>query len=71
MNKDKRKKPRWLQKLYANLFGYFWKACLICGEMFGGHEEFGHLQIDKYSGFVTCINCAKEAWERSRKFYEE
>ena len=30
--------PRFLHKLYANINGYFWLPCPICGEMFGGHE---------------------------------
>lgn len=29
---------RYINKLYAKLFGYFWLPCPICGEMFGGHE---------------------------------
>jgi hypothetical protein len=31
-------KHRILNKLYANIFGYFWTRCPICGQMFGGHE---------------------------------
>lgn len=33
--------PRLLHKWYANLMGYFWLSCPICGEMFGGHELHG------------------------------
>jgi hypothetical protein len=29
---------RWLNWLYANLLGYYWAACPICGQMYGGHE---------------------------------
>lgn len=29
---------RRLNKAYANFSGYFWIACPICQEMFGGHE---------------------------------
>lgn len=29
---------RFLSKLYAKFFGYFWMPCPSCGEMFGGHE---------------------------------
>ena len=29
---------RRLNKLYANVFGYFWLPCPVCGEDFGGHE---------------------------------
>ena len=31
-------KFRTLNKWYANLFGYFWLPCHICGQYFGGHE---------------------------------
>ena len=30
--------PRWANKLYADLNGYFWTDCPNCGTMFGGHE---------------------------------
>jgi hypothetical protein len=30
--------PRALHRWYANVFGYFWSPCPLCGEMFGGHE---------------------------------
>lgn len=29
---------RWLNKIYAWFFGYFWLPCPICGKYFGGHE---------------------------------
>ncbi len=29
---------RWLNKIYATWFGYFWSSCLLCGEYVGGHE---------------------------------
>jgi len=28
-------RPRWLQKLYAACFGYFWRPCAMCGR---GHR---------------------------------
>lgn len=31
--------PRWLHKLYAKMFGYFWLPCPVCGKPFGGHEH--------------------------------
>ena len=40
---------RALHKLYARVFGYFWKPCPMCGQMFGGHEcspEFGLMKSD-------------------------
>lgn len=29
---------RWPNHLYANLLGYYWGACPLCGQMYGGHE---------------------------------
>lgn len=37
--------PRWLHRVYAFLFGYFWVPCPICGRMFGGHENGGTLWL--------------------------
>ena len=31
-------RPRWLNQVYAQVFGYFWLPCPICGEFWGGHE---------------------------------
>jgi hypothetical protein len=31
-------RPRWLNRLYARLMGYFWLPCPLCGRPFGGHE---------------------------------
>lgn len=30
--------PRWWAKLRADVGGYFWLPCPLCGRMFGGHE---------------------------------
>lgn len=30
--------PRWLNKIVANTFGYFWLPCPICDEPFAGFE---------------------------------
>ena len=63
--------PRWCHKIYANLLGYFWSPCPICGRMYGGHEEHGSLMIDWGSGRCTCINCAEEADKRNQKVYDD
>ena len=34
----KKKRPRFIQWIYAFIHGYFWLPCPICGESFGGHE---------------------------------
>lgn len=33
-----RRLPRWTNRLYARVAGYFWVPCPICGRDFGGHE---------------------------------
>lgn len=30
--------PRWMHHLYANVLGYFWLPCALCGRNWGGHE---------------------------------
>lgn len=30
--------PKWLRRLYADFYGYFWIPCPICRQMFGGFE---------------------------------
>jgi len=32
------RRPRWLHRLYARVFGYFWLPCPLCLKPFGGHE---------------------------------
>ena len=59
--------PRWCHKIYANLLGYFWSPCSICGRMYGGHEEHGSLMIDWGTGSPTCINCIEEAEKKNQK----
>ena len=65
---------RFLNKLYANLFGYFWLPCPICGRMFGGHEKHGDpsllLEVDGNFCRSKCIckHCGKKAEELNRKF---
>lgn len=53
-------RPRWLQKLYALLFGYFWIPCPTCGNMFGGHEWGASLMISWRRGIATCPECVEE-----------
>lgn len=33
------RRPRWLNRAWASLNGYFWLPCPACGELFGGHEH--------------------------------
>ena len=49
---------RLLNKIYANLFGYFWLPCPSCGKMFGGHEVRGIKSIFKNGRtYCVCPNC--------------
>ncbi len=57
---------RLLNRIYALVFGYFWKPCPICGKMFGGHESsngFSNAIPDKYDkrvGDIICPDCARD-----------
>jgi hypothetical protein len=62
---------RYLNQLFAWLFGYFWLPCPVCGENFGGHEaSFTALVVDEADGqhaYCTCskISCQEEAMRRN------
>lgn len=51
---------RYLNKLYANIFQYFWLPCESCGQNFGGHEW---RDIDGKSSAIDgkgiCPDCTK------------
>jgi hypothetical protein len=58
-------KFRWMHKLYAKVFGYFWLPCPVCGEYFGGHEvtrETPSVQVGSRA-LLVCPKreCANEA----------
>ena len=68
---DKRKKPRWLQKLYADFRGYFWLPCVICGKPFGGHETSNTSLYHSWNdGQSICVNCEDEAKKRNKEFFK-
>lgn len=55
-----RKHPnaRFLNEIYAHLFGYFWLPCRGCGRYFGGHEKHGKgTNTVNGSSWITCANC--------------
>jgi len=59
---------RWLHRLYAKVFRYFWIPCPICGKMFGGHEAMkngGVLWVSEHRGKCVCKNCKEIAKEKS------
>lgn len=33
--------PQWMRHIWAEVGGYFWLPCPICGQMFGGFEAAG------------------------------
>jgi hypothetical protein len=32
------RQPRWFYRWWANLHGYFWLPCRLCGQMYSGFE---------------------------------
>lgn len=63
------KMPRFLHKLYANFFGYFWLPCPICHKPFGGHEmaEGAYLMDTEARGWGVCKNCVDVAKELNQE----
>lgn len=69
-----------IKKIYADLFGYFWKECPICKEMFGGYEIgdislWEEVKFDKNNfpsfikGQCVCKNCSQKAQEINYQKY--
>lgn len=53
-------KFRTLNKLYANLLGYFWLPCHICNQPFGGHQAvIGGNKPTSRDGKCICPDCVK------------
>lgn len=50
-------KYRLFNKLYANLFGYFWLPCPSCGQMFGGHESSWKCKLIEGHTYSVCNDC--------------
>ena len=46
-------KLRTLNRLFANVFGYFWLPCPLCGQEFGGHEW---RDIDGKPSFIPALD---------------
>jgi hypothetical protein len=67
--------PRWLNKLWANFWGYFWKPCPLCGRYTGGHEWNSidqYVPINSWQGRGVCARqeCIEKAKEiRQQGFY--
>lgn len=63
----------WLERLRANLGGYFWLSCPNCGHMFGGQESkrgeiLWNLDLPGY-GLMTCTDpvCKEQVRARNQK----
>ncbi len=64
-----RRLPRWMNRIYARVFGYFWIPCPICKRHFGGHESAKTLlrgpgKILRFDHLV-CWRCEDEARTRN------
>lgn len=63
------KARRW-NKFWANLNGYFWLPCPVCGKHFGGHEwgnsEYSGIRQaeDETRNTGICPDCEKR-WART------
>lgn len=52
--------------LRANIGGYFWLPCKICGEYFGGHESYKGEGLYKGDGISEMV-CSQECSEKAHK----
>lgn len=62
---------RWFNKLFANINGYFWLPCPLCGQNFGGHEWNGREQLimtGHGTGTGVCHNCIPEAIKYNKEW---
>ena len=56
---------RTVNKFYANIMGYFWAPCPLCGKYFGGHEwrDYGgkvpSIPTGPGRGKGICPDCTK------------
>lgn len=53
---------RWLNKIYAKIFGHFWVECRLCRKMFGGHECANTVLMQScIVGYKVCNHCDERA----------
>jgi hypothetical protein len=67
---------RTINRWYANVGGYFWTDCPLCGQMFGGHEwrdgpngecsSIPHPDGTSGKGTAICSDCTAQGlgWHR-------
>lgn len=58
-------KPRWINRLYAHILGYFWLPCNICGKNYGGHETYGSSNITMTT---ICPTCTLRTYNKTGSF---
>lgn len=48
--------------LYADLAGFFWLSCPLCGTMFGGHEwrDIDGKSSSVGEGYAICPGCTRK-----------
>lgn len=54
---------RWLHRLYAGLFGFFWIPCPLCDRPYGGHElgtDIPDPTRPPPGGMAICSRCTIE-----------
>lgn len=68
-------RPRWVQRMWAGVFGYFWLPCRECGRMYGGHETApGAINVydpAKDGCFSVCRACGPIVRERQLRELED
>ena len=59
---------RRLNKWYANLMGFYWLPCPVCGQMYGGHEAAGNvLENGTPISDMVCKDCNKRVLKINTK----
>lgn len=55
--------PRWFHRLVAEVGGYFWIPCDVCGRAFGGHESGDWTIPHPGAPWVRRLVCSEECHE--------
>lgn len=62
-------RPRFLNRVYAWIRGYFWIPCPICKRGFGEHEwiQGNELWLTDRDSVAVCPRCAEEAARQNQE----